>query len=125
MKIVNRHTHTHTHTHTEKRRKHYTPTWHTSYAGGIMNLHTYVWDRPYIPFTTMLCEGIITLFDQIPVLGTKSPNANRAGPVQMLQNAASDQGLHCLFTGISMQITPKMKILTSETLKTANDKDGH
>ena len=30
-------TDTHTHTHTEKRQKHYTPIWHTSYAGGIIN----------------------------------------------------------------------------------------
>ena len=35
----------------------------------------------------------------IPVLGTY---AHSADPVQMLQNAASAQGLHCLLTGISM-----------------------
>ena len=39
-------------------------------------------------------------FDQIPVLGTY---ANIADPVQMPQNVASYQGIHCLLTGISME----------------------
>ena len=38
--------------------------------------------------------------------------ANRADPDQMLQNAASDQGLHCSFTGISVQNTLKVKAFT-------------
>ena len=36
--------------------------------------------------------------------------ANGADPVQMPQNAASDQGLHCLLTEISMQNTIEMKL---------------
>ena len=38
---------------------------------------------------------------EIFVLGTYS---NSADPDQMPQYAASDQGLHCLLTGISVQI---------------------
>ena len=34
--------------------------------------------------------------------------AESADPVQMLQNATSDQGLHCLLTGIYMQKSIKM-----------------
>ena len=38
--------------------------------------HTYVRDRPYIPSTTLLCEGIITMNNNAPHL--KSPkNRNR------------------------------------------------
>ena len=45
--------------------------------------------------------------DWIPVLGTY---ANNADIDQMPQNAASDQGLHCLVTKNSMQNTIKEKI---------------
>ena len=38
--------------------------------------------------------------------------ANSADPVQMRQNAASDQGLHHLLTAVSIQNTVKMKIFT-------------
>ena len=47
----------------------------------------------------------LTLSDQIPLLGYF---ANSADPVQTPQMAASDQGLHCLLIGISMQNTIKM-----------------
>ena len=42
----------------------------------------------------------LTLFKPDTVLGYY---ANSADPVQTPPNAASDQGLHCLFTDISMQ----------------------
>ena len=45
---------------------------------------------------------ILTLSDRIPVLGYY---AHSADPVLMPQNMASDQGLHCLLTAISMQNT--------------------
>ena len=45
-------------------------------------------------------SGNQPFFDQKPILGTYS---NSADPGQMLQNAASDQGLYCLLTGISIQ----------------------
>ena len=35
--------------------------------------------------------------------------ANSTDPEQKLQNVASDQGLHCLLTGISIQNRIKMK----------------
>ena len=35
--------------------------------------------------------------------------AYSADPLQTPQNAASDQGLHCLFSGISLQNTVKIK----------------
>ena len=38
--------------------------------------------------------------------------ANGADPVQMAQNAASDQSQHCLLTGISMQYTTQVKTAT-------------
>ena len=38
--------------------------------------------------------------------------ANSVDPVQTLRFAASDQGLHCLLTGISSQNTAKVKIFT-------------
>ena len=38
--------------------------------------------------------------------------ANRADPVQTSQNAASDYGLYCLITGISMQNKVKLNIFT-------------
>ena len=41
-------------------------------------------------------------------------NANCADPVQMPHIAASDQGLHCLLTGISMQDTIKVKTFTRD-----------
>ena len=44
------------------------------------------------------------------ILGTY---ANSADPVQMPQNVASELGLHCLLTGISMQNTVKVKIFTT------------
>ena len=47
--------------------------------------------------------------DRIHVLGT---HANITDPVQMLQNVVSDQGQHCLPTGISMQSALKMKMST-------------
>ena len=49
------------------------------------------------------------MLDWIPVLETY---ANSADQVQMLQNAASDQGLHCLLTRISVLITLKLNIFT-------------
>ena len=55
-----------------------------------------------------LREGLsnLTLFRPNPVWRTQ---ANIADPVQTPQNAASDQGLHCLLTDISMQNTITMK----------------
>ena len=53
--------------------------------------------------------------------------ANSADLVQTPQNAASDQGLHCLVTGISMQNTVKVKIFTGHPKNykwtRPNDKD--
>ena len=46
---------------------------------------------------------------QIPVFGYY---ADSADPVQSQQNVASDQGLHCLLTGISMLNTVKLKAST-------------
>ena len=44
----------------------------------------------------------LPVLDRIPILGAYS---NSADQVQMPQNAASDQGLHCLLTVSSMQNT--------------------
>ena len=42
---------------------------------------------------------------------------NSADPVQMLQNAAADQGLHCFHIGIFMQNSIKVKIFTRNPYK--------
>ena len=48
--------------------------------------------------------------------------------VQMPQNGASDQDLHCLLRGMSMQNSVKVKIFTKNPLNYKwthpNDKDG-
>ena len=46
--------------------------------------------------------------------------ANREEPVKTPQNVASDQGLHCLRTEISMQDTVQVKILTENLKSTMN-----
>ena len=53
-------------------------------------------------------HGNVTLSDQIPASGTYMI---RADPGQTPQNTASDQGLHCLLTGISLQSTIKVNIV--------------
>ena len=64
----------------------------------------------------------MTFSDQISVLGY---NENSADPVKMPQHAASDHGLHCLLTEISMEnAEKKMKISTNLKLPRLNDKDG-
>ena len=54
--------------------------------------------------------------------------ANSADPDQTPQNAASDQGLHCLLTGISIRNRIKMKTYTISPLNwkwtCPVDKDG-
>ena len=61
------------------------------------------------------------LFTQVSGLGPLGPlvfrlktclgtYTNSADPVQVLQNAASDQGQHCLLTGITMQNNKMDKI---------------
>ena len=52
------------------------------------------------------CSLNLTPLHGKPVLETY---ANRADPVQMPLNAASDQGLHYLLTTISMQNSVRMK----------------
>ena len=52
------------------------------------------------------------ILDQIPVLGYF---ANSADPVQTPPYAASDQGLHCLLTEISMENAVKMKTPTRDS----------
>ena len=56
----------------------------------------------------MLTNDVVS-FEQ-PGPGILGPHANSAGPAQMPQNAASDQGVHCFLTGISMQNTVKVKL---------------
>ena len=36
------HTHTHTHTHTQRKDENIIPPWHTSYAGGIINVFQFL-----------------------------------------------------------------------------------
>ena len=59
--------------------------------------------------TVFLFQESVTVYkpflDQIPIWGYY---ANSADPVQMLQNAASHQDLHCLLTEISMENAVKM-----------------
>ena len=53
----------------------------------------------------------------MPILGSY---ANSADPVQMPQNAASELGLHCLLTGISMQKHSKRKDIQHQNPKIRN-----
>ena len=48
----------------------------------------------------------LSFLDQKPFLGTY---ANSVDPVQMQQNAASNQGQHCILTEIYMKIQEKKK----------------
>ena len=86
-----------------------------------------VFSRITIPFPKGLCSKgkklllqtiAYSFFNpfrvQIPVL---EYCANCADPVQTPQTAASDQGLHCLLTAISIENTVKLK---SETAKNWN-----
>ena len=52
---------------------------------------------------------ILTHISLVSLFGTK---ANSADPDQTPQNAASDQGLHCLLAGISIRNRIKMKKYT-------------
>ena len=61
-----------------------------------------------LPWQTI--KHLKLLLDQIPVLGTYAKSAD---PDQTPQIAASDQDLHCVLTGISMQNTEKVKMFTS------------
>ena len=54
------------------------------------------------------------LLDQILVLRTY---ANSADQVKMPQNEASDQSLHCLLTGLLMQIFTRMHKTTNGLLQ--------
>ena len=56
--------------------------------------------------------------DWNPILRT---DANSLAPVQTPQNVASDQGLHCLLTGNSCQITVKNKNTKQKHLKLEMD----
>ena len=51
--------------------------------------------------------------------------ANGADPDQTPQNAASDKGLHCLLTGISIQNRTKMKKIHLTPLKCEMDGKVH
>ena len=51
-------------------------------------------------------RNMVTLLDWKPALGTCT---NSVDLDQMLQNAASDQGLHCFLKGISMRNTIRKK----------------
>ena len=73
------------------------------------------------------CNRVKLFLDQKPNLGTYAISAD---PVQALQNALSDQGLHCLLTGISMRNiikqntlteTPKIKNGLIQVIRTDND----
>ena len=65
----------------------------------------------------MLCFSINPFLDQITHL---QYNLNSADPVQMPQDAASDQGPHCLLTGISMQNNNRNKKTSTMNPKTRN-----
>ena len=53
----------------------------------------------------------------MPVLGHYT---NSADPVQMPQNAASDQDQHCLLTGISTENAAEVKKTSTKEHKTRN-----
>ena len=60
-------------------------------------------------FTTLDILSIVYLFTVFRRDTHLGYYANSADPIQMPPNAASDQGLHCLQTEISMENTVKMK----------------
>ena len=80
-----------------------------AYVLGLSKFSLDSYYNTFVPNCKLIVKFQSSFLDRISIL---KYYANSADPVQTPRNAASDQGLHYLLTGMSMQNTVKVKLFT-------------